>query len=153
MPQITQFNIALSDTVELCYIFSLVGLAGLQARDHRIILRSSLSSLVPRAIELCSGRHCRALIQVPFVFEPCSNQTIIEHSPITPVEPCSRGRGAPLRRALSSLAPVPLVVKPFSNQAIVEHCFDHPCRALLRGPWSPAPAGTVEPCCGRHCRA
>ena len=153
MPQITQFNIALSDTVELCYIFSLVGLAGLQARDHRIILRSCLSSLAPRAIELCSGRHCRALIQVPFVFEPCSNQTIIEHSPIIPVEPCSRGRGAPRRQALSSLAPVPLAVKPCSNQAIVEHCSDHPCRALLRGPWSPAPAGTVEPCSGRHVRA
>ena len=94
--------------------------AMLQPSDRRALLRSSLSSFAPGAVEPCSSRHCRAL----------------------------------LRQALSSLAPVPLVVKPCSNHAIVEHCSDHPGRALVQGPSSLAPAGTIEPCSSAlGCRA
>ena len=119
-----------------------------QSRDLRALLLSSLSNLTPGAVEPFSGRHCRALLLWPQLSSLAPTRRSSSPTPIIPVELYSRSRSALLRQALSSLAPVPSVFELCSNQAIVVHCSDHPCRALLQGPLSPAPSGTVELCSG-----
>ena len=41
--------------------------------------RSSLLSMAPRAVELSPGRHCRALLQCPWLSSLAPNQPIVEH--------------------------------------------------------------------------
>ena len=78
-------------TVEPCYC-GLSCQALLQLGDRRAPLRSSLPSFTPGAVQLCSGRHYRALLQCPRFSSFALTKRSLCTSPIIPVELCSRGR-------------------------------------------------------------
>ena len=126
-----------------------------QLSDLRALLRSSLCSIAPGPLSFAPAGTvgpCSCALGYRALLQPSDHRALHRSSlsSLAPeaVELCSgrhcRRRALLQRPWLSGLAPTKRS----------EHYSDHPCRALLQEPLSPAPAGTVEPCsCALSCRA